>query len=278
MPPPEQVTVALPGSRLHALAWGDPADPLVLCVPGLSAHAGAFAAMAPLLAAGGRRVVALDLRGRGGSPDTGPGTYGLDRHAADVLAAAAALGAQRFDWIGWSMGALVGILAAAMAPERIGRLGLLDAAGPLDDAALEAVLAALARLDAVFADPETYVAGVRDAGSIGAWSGFWADYFRAELIPVEGGWTPATSRAACQEDIEATDFGALEAAWPALTMPALLVRATRPLGTGFVVPEATRDAVRAAAADLEVAEVDADHYTVVTAPATADALVALLRR
>jgi hypothetical protein len=56
-------------------------------------------------------------------------------------------------------------------------------------------------------------------------------------------------------------------------MPTLLVRCTRPLNGGFIVPESERDALVARAARATVAEVDANHFDVMTADATADAIV-----
>src|SRR6266567_6215330 len=76
-------------------------------------------------------VCSSDLRGL--SETTPPGTYGWEAHAADVLAAADALGGPRFSIVGWSMGAIVGMAAASLAAARIERLVLIDAVGPVDD-------------------------------------------------------------------------------------------------------------------------------------------------
>src|SRR4051794_24552678 len=48
----------------------------VLCAPGLSANARSFDLIAATLAESGHPVVAFDLRGRGLSPATAPGTHG----------------------------------------------------------------------------------------------------------------------------------------------------------------------------------------------------------
>ena len=82
---------------------------------------------------GGRQVVAVDLRGRGGSESTAPGSYGLQSHARDMFELATLLGHDRFDWVGWSLGALIGIAAAQMEPGRIRRLGMIDHAGRSDE-------------------------------------------------------------------------------------------------------------------------------------------------
>src|SRR5512141_2192461 len=103
----------LASGRLHAQRFGEPDAPLVLAVHGLSANMHGFDYLAPLLVADGeRQVVAVDLRGRGGSESTAQGTDGLESHARDMFEAATVLGEEQFDWIGWSLGALIGIVAA----------------------------------------------------------------------------------------------------------------------------------------------------------------------
>ncbi|MHA4875522.1 alpha/beta fold hydrolase, partial [Enterococcus faecium] len=70
-----------------------------------------------------RRVIVPDTPGRGlsqwaGDPDR---DYSLRLHAAQAASLADAFGLDRFDWIGTSMGGLIGIIAAA-GPLR-GRIG-----------------------------------------------------------------------------------------------------------------------------------------------------------
>src|SRR3954467_3934581 len=101
---PEERDVVLGTGRLYARRWGpDAGAPPVVCIPGLSANARSFDRIGEALAAAGRHVLALDLRGRGRSEVTAPGTYGWDAHARDVLDAARSLGAERADLVGHSM-------------------------------------------------------------------------------------------------------------------------------------------------------------------------------
>ena len=137
----------LSSGRVHAHERGADAAGLVLCAPGLSSNACGFVPIAGRLAGEGRRVVALDLRGRGRSETTAPGTYGWAAHARDLAEAASILGAERFDLVGHSMGAYVAMQAAADHPERVGRLVLIDGAGAPETAALGPIAAGLRRLD-----------------------------------------------------------------------------------------------------------------------------------
>jgi pimeloyl-ACP methyl ester carboxylesterase len=65
--------VDLGRTTLRTWGWGDPGDPLVLCLHGAYDHGRMFDGLAPRLAALGYHVVAVDLRGHGDSAplDTG---------------------------------------------------------------------------------------------------------------------------------------------------------------------------------------------------------------
>ena len=267
---PEELEIA----GLHAERHGEPDQPLVLCVHGLSANVRSFDTIAGPLAEAGRQVVALDLRGRGATPDSGPGTYGLESHARDVLAVADELGAERFAMVGWSMGAMITLTVAGTAAERLTHAVLVDAAATPEQGMLDAVRAGLARLDAVVPDPQAYLDAIRAVGAVQPWEPFWDAYYRYELVQREdGSWSPRTSARACLEDFEGALDADLRALWPSLTMPSLLVRCTAELNGGVMIPEADRDALRETAADLEVAEIDRNHFGVVTHPAFARAVV-----
>lgn len=78
----EEFDLDLTSGRVHAQRFGEPEAPLVLAVHGLSANMHGFDYLARRLVADCEcQVVAVDLRGRGSSEATAPGTYGLDSHA-----------------------------------------------------------------------------------------------------------------------------------------------------------------------------------------------------
>ena len=90
-----------------------------------------------------------------------------------------------------------------------------------------------------------------------------------------------TSRAACEADLAATAEpgfpGHLRGLWPAVTMPALLIRAERPLGAGgLLVPDEALAALRAAIGHLRVQPSARNHWTVMTDPAAIAAIDALV--
>jgi pimeloyl-ACP methyl ester carboxylesterase len=251
----------------------------VLCVPGLSSNLASFNLLGPALAARGRRVVSLDLRGRGYSEVTPLGTYGWAAHARDVLDAADALGAERFDLVGHSMGAYIGMCVAANEPERIRRLVLIDGAGRTEPSTVEPITANLGRLDRWHDSEEDYLALMRDGGLASPWSEAWEDFYRYELETGEAGAVRArTNLPAVMEDISYGGGFDQRELWPRMRAPTLLVRATQPLGDsgGYVVPKADAESFAATAGDATVVEVDANHFGVLFAPGTIAAAVDFL--
>ena len=266
----------LPSGRLRARTWGDDDAPLLLCGHGLSASLMAFAWLAPQLA-DVRRVVAIDFRGRGRSDITPRGTYGLHRHARDVLDAASALGAAAVAYAGWSMGALIGLrMLAEPDGARVRSLALIDHAGRMDREATEVVREGLARLDVVAPTKEDYVGAVRSARPVGEWSPFWDDYYDYELVHTDAGWTPSTDRVACAEDLDGILDVAPAELWKRITMPAVLIRAKKPIGGGLIVPADVRDALLAAAPDVRLVETSDDHFSIMEAPETLAAMRSVL--
>lgn len=262
------VDLQVSGGRLRARRFGDGGHPLVVGIPGLTANLVSLERLGEA-----QPMVGLDLRGRGRSDVTAPGTYGWDNHARDVLGAATALGADRFRIVGWSMGAFVGMAAARQAGARIDRMVLIDALGPVAEPVVNLIRMSVNRLGAVYPSIDEYLDLVRSTGLIDPWDESWDRYFRYELQPVEGGVSSRTSRAAVEEDIEYGERAQdPESYWAALTMPTLLIRAARPLVPGTdadVVSPRLLERFRAAVPGAEIAEVDANHYGVGTHPETA---------
>lgn len=109
--------------------WGDLTAPkTVFCVHGLTRNSHDFDPLARRLAVD-RRVVCPDLVGRGRSdwlPD--PADYHLVQYNVDLTALAARVGTERFDWIGTSLGGMMGIAFAGLPHSPICRLVINDIA------------------------------------------------------------------------------------------------------------------------------------------------------
>jgi pimeloyl-ACP methyl ester carboxylesterase len=105
------------GLTLHARDYagaGGPARLPVICIHGLTRNASDFDELAPRIAATDRRVLALDVRGRGESQrDPNPDNYAPGVYAGDVARLASDLGIARAVFIGTSMGGLITMTVAA---------------------------------------------------------------------------------------------------------------------------------------------------------------------
>ena len=273
---PAPLTLQLSSGRFRAHSFGPETGRLTLCVHGLSANSRSFDFLGAELASDDRRVVAIDLRGRGFSEITGPGTHGWRNHARDLLEAAAHLGAARFDYVGHSMGAFIGMEVATAAPDRVENLVLIDAVGVPEAASLAPILAAVQRLGNSHADADAYVAKVKSLGTIVPWGPVWETHYRYDLIAASGGVRPRTDHAAVLEDIAYAATQQPRDHWPRLTMRTLLVRAGLPLGAGFIVSAEDRAGFLRAAPRAEAVDIEANHYGVIAHPGTAAAIRSFL--
>jgi pimeloyl-ACP methyl ester carboxylesterase len=116
-------------ARDYAAASG-PAKLPVIAIHGLTRNSADFGAIAPLIAQSGRRVLAIDVRGRGQSdraPD--PMTYQPLNYAHDVLALMEQAGIARAVFLGTSMGGLITMTLAAIRSKVIAA-AILNDIGP----------------------------------------------------------------------------------------------------------------------------------------------------
>lgn len=120
-----------------ALQGGNPDGEKILCLHGWLDNAASFIPLMPLLDK--YHVVALDMPGHGGSQHRMAGyDYVFVDWIHDVLDVLDALGWQQAHLLGHSMGGAIATIVAASAPERINKLLLIEALGPIAGIAEEA--------------------------------------------------------------------------------------------------------------------------------------------
>ncbi len=266
----------LPSGTLRARMHGGPGRPLAIGVPGLSANCFSFGLLGPTVAGLDRTLAAIDLRGRGRSAAGKRGSHGWAAHARDVLAVADALGAERFDFIGHSMGAFVGLSLMKQAPHRVRSLVLIDAVGVPDLRAMPPILGAARRLGAVYPSAEAFLALVKGVGVV-PWDEFWEAHYREDLVETEGGVRQRASRDAVVEDLRYAATADVRALWPHAVSQTLLVRAAQPFSPGAdIITEHDRDTFLTVAKRARAVEVPANHYGVMNHPQTAKAVQELL--
>lgn len=128
-----EVTLPLRHRTLRGLSWGHPESHWrLLAWHGWLDNAAAFIPLAPRLAQQGCHVLALDLPGHGASDHKPPGEV---YHMVENLL----LFDEVLDHLAWpetvllghSLGGVLSLLYASAAPERLQRLVVLDALGPM---------------------------------------------------------------------------------------------------------------------------------------------------
>jgi len=248
----------------------------VLCLHGLTRNSADFEGVAPRLATHGRRVLALDVRGRGRSDhDPEPSRYRPDIYVQDVQHVLESLGIARAVFIGTSMGGLITMLLAQTAPERIAAVVLNDIGPVLNPTGLARIMAYVGQTgpyaswqaigDAIRA---TQARAFPDADA-----GFWDTFARRVAREEANGTVSFAYDPAITQAFSAAPTGPapdLMAAFSALAAkPVLVVHGAI---SDILTPEGV-DAMRATKPDLVVAEVPrVGHAPTLEEPAAATAI------
>lgn len=133
--------------RMAYWDWGNAASQqVIVCVHGLSRQGRDFDVLACALVGvdgSGCRVVCPDVAGRGHSDWLAdPMGYQLPHYAADMLVLLASLrmeGAQTIDWVGTSMGGLIGLAVASQPGAGLRKLVLNDVGPAIEWEAIERI-------------------------------------------------------------------------------------------------------------------------------------------
>lgn len=272
--------IDLPSGRVRVRRWGNDAQPVVFGVSGLTANLTCFGPLAETLQSAGYQLVAHDMRGRGLSENTAAGSYGWPAHARDIIAIADELGVEKFDYIGWSTGSLIGLHIHRMAPERLRHLVLLDQVAAAPSGVLDVARQVIDRLDATVPSLSKYIEAVRDMGLVRPWAEVWESYFAYEMAPVDGGYRSRTSKDAVMEDFEWDLQHDGRDLWDDVRCPVLLVRGMDPLtpNSGLIVPDDTFQEFMKAVPGTDVVEIDRSHYGLGTSEVTGAAIVDFFSR
>lgn len=212
------------------------------------------------------RVVRYDTRGHGGS-DVTPGPYTFDQLGGDVLAVLDALDITRASFCGISMGGLTGLWLGVNAPGRLNHLVVANSAAKIGTQEGWTSRAALVR------DKGTAAMAELAASSPGRW---FTDAFVAAqpaVVQRAQGWIAGLTPegyAACCEALAQADLRGEIAAIGASAVPTLLIAGS----ADPVTTVADAQAMQAAIAGAQLAQVPASHLSNLEAPAQFDAALA----
>lgn len=262
----DELAIPLARGMLAAKAWGDPRNPPLLALHGWLDNAGSFDRLAPLLA-GDRHVVALDLRGHGRSSHLPDGEW---YHYVDRLDELRGV----FDHFGWaragllghSLGGTLASLFAALYPERVDELLLIEALGPLAHAPGEALAQLRRALDQraayasrrplrVHADLDAAIAARVAANDLGEAAA--RAIVERGVVAVEGGYVWSSDpRLTLASPVRFTEAQVL-AMLGGIRAPAVLVLAEP--ATSYL-PDAMMDARAAQVPGLRVVRLPGNHH------------------
>lgn len=128
--------------QLAVYAWGAPNAFPLICVHGLTGTGRDFDFIAPELAKAGYRVLAIDMAGRGISDSAHADTYRYSYYLHDLAALLTFAGATTpasCDWLGISMGGLLGMRIAGLSNSPIRKMVLDDIGCEVPQADLDAI-------------------------------------------------------------------------------------------------------------------------------------------
>jgi pimeloyl-ACP methyl ester carboxylesterase len=229
--------------RMAYTEWGSPdAERVLICVHGLTRTGRDFDFLAAALQ-DRYRVVCPDIAGRGASDWLrDPSLYNNLRYVDDVTALIARLGVKEVDWLGTSMGGLIGMFAAAFPGTPIRRMIINDVGPLVPKAALERI-ASYVGLDPRFKDMWQAGRHIREAyAPFGRklTEAQWDHLARHSVRALdEGGFAltydPAIAQPFQQGPIEAVDLWPV---WDAIDIPTLLLRGAE---TDLLLPETAEE-------------------------------------
>lgn len=268
---------------LFARDYGQDSGKLpVVCIPGLTRNSRDFEDVAPAIAALGRRVLAVDLRGRGmseRSPD--PKTYSPRVYADDMMALLASIGAPRAIFVGTSLGGLVTMTLAIRKPEVVGGAVLNDVGPEVGKAGLARIRGYAGKGAPVqtWEDAAAYVKRINSVAFPDYADDAWMPLAR-KLFRDEGGkpvidYDPGIARATNP----VVAWLATRMLWPAFRRlaacgPLLLVHGAQ----SDIIEAPTIARMRQAAAHMQVTAIPrVGHAPMLTEPAARDAIAAFLK-
>lgn len=152
---------------MRYVEWGDASNPRVLvCVHGLTRNGRDFDYIAESLS-DAYRVVCPDVVGRGRSDWLrDPADYTYPVYTSDMAALIASLHVDTVDWIGTSMGGIIGMILAGMPGTPLRRLVMNDVGSHIPKASLERIGAYVGR-EPEFDSLEAIEAAIRSTSPFG---------------------------------------------------------------------------------------------------------------
>ena len=271
------------GLNLYARDYPGAAGPAklpVICIHGLTRNSKDFEEVAPWIAAQGRRVLAVDVRGRGRSDrDPSPTNYQPAVYAGDMVSLMIQAGIGRAVFVGTSMGGLITMALSAMNPLAVAGAVLNDVGPELSPVGLGRIMGYVGEQKPIgnWAEAAEFAASINGVAFPGAPPEHWEAFARRIFRETESGlaldYDPNITA-----PFRATPTGPAPDLWPIFTglangRPTLLIRG----GISDLIDAEIAERMRAAAPSLVYAEVpNVGHAPMLTEPEAKAALATFL--
>lgn len=272
------------GLRLYARdypAASGPARLPVICIHGLTRNSADFEDVAPWIADRGRRVIAVDVRGRGNSDyDPQPERYTPAVYANDIVKLARDLGIARAVFVGTSMGGLITMTLALRKPELIAAAVLNDVGPALSPRGLARIASYTGRGEAFenWEQAADYIRSINEVAFPANTAAEWERWAR-RAFREDGGKLAMRYDANIAVPIRANKLKAASMVAHfafrrlARRRPTLLIRG----GLSDLIEQEQVKAMRAAAPRMQFAEIpDIGHAPMLNEPAAQEALRSFL--
>lgn len=269
-------SVPVIGGELIVGSWGaEDSETVILAPHGITANHTCWQPLADLMPEA--KIIAPDLRGRGGSHNLGK-PYGLMQHARDLEATLDFFNAERAIVVGHSMGGFVAIRFCANYPQRVSSLVLVDGGLPLtrpsgiatDDLVSATLGPAAERLAKVFESREQYQQFWKEHPAFkDDFNEYVSAYVDYDLLDLGNGLRPSGQIEAVEADIREL-FGEPEylLEMQSIKIPAVFLKAPRGLLNDQALYSEPTNHHAELIANLKIRQLDdLNHYTIVLSEA-----------
>ncbi len=260
------------GVEIQLAIWEGSGSP-VLCVHGITANCRCWDVIAEALTPE-FKVIAMDLRGRGLSEKPAHG-YSVEAHCRDIKAVLNNTETKPVAIMGHSLGAFIALVFAAIYPDYVDKVILVDGGGKLSEEQFKKVFAgikpSLDRLGKVFSSLDQYMGTMKFAPFMkGWWSPKLEKYYKYDVEELEGGKVRSRIRPeSIAEESENLKKSDITPFYSKVTRPVLILRATHGMisGDDLVLPVDVVESMitqipKAIRADME----GTNHYTILFQP------------
>ncbi len=270
MQEPAMIRAMGDGIQIQLAEWKGGGED-VICIHGLTANCRCWDVIAPAISPG-HRLLAVDLRGRGLS-DKPPTGYSEEHHIRDLIKVMDDLQLERAVLMGHSLGGYIAMGCAAMHPERVKGLILLDAGGELSQEHWDRVTAAIKpsidRLEQTFPSAEAFLDLMKQVPFLQPWSDSIETWLRYDIETAADGVRSRIRPENIREEVANKRRTGAARLYKDLPCPVLVLRAMEGIlqPDDILLPQEAVDRMVREILDVRCVNLkDTNHYSILFQP------------